>query len=544
MDRNVEELLFEIQAATEDFGLHSLSKTLQRVRNFAEQNRYLDVAVMGQFKAGKSSFINSLLGQNLLPVGSIPVTSVITRISYGPQPKAQVTFEDGSIREIPCAAVHEYITEAENPENYKNVVLVDITVPEMEKIKNIRLIDTPGLGSVWKHNTETTIGWFPETGAVLYVTSAEKPLAEHDLDVLQDIAMYSPEVALVITKVDLFKEHELKEVEDFSNRVLERTFEREIPIFRYSVYDNTGVYREQIYERVFKVLAENREESFARILRHKINTVTDNCISYLEMSYQASMRRDAERRKLKEIILDQHLNSQFVRRELQLIVSSYKSKTRENLWNYLESYRSSITARLLQKYDCAFAGWRGNLYQLTRHYENWLRDALGLELKELLVNDEKSFELINAVKKHLSFYLKSFRERLNDNLTRVLGIQMHPEQWEIAAGTMKKPDINISRAFDSHLDLLWFLFPMVIFRNAFCSYFRKQIPHEVEKNLHRLTSGLTERVNREIDNLMNQALAYINEELNTVENLLSGSKEESKEVLERIKRIKAKYEII
>jgi len=157
----------------------------------------------------------------------------------------------------------------------------------------------------------------------------------------------------------------------------------------------------------------------------------------------------------------------------------------------------------------------------------------------MLAQEEKSFELLNAVKKHLSFYLKSFRERLNENLERVLGVKMRAEEWEMTLGEMKKPNISISRSFDFHLDLLWFFFPMFIFKNVFRRYFLKQIPYEVEKNIHRLTSNLTERINKEMDNLLNQALAYINEELRMVESLLSEGKGDSSYIKERIDRLKA-----
>src|ERR1700683_5639502 len=55
----------------------------------------LNIAIFGRFKAGKSSFLNHLLGAPLLPVGVIPVTSVITKIEFGPEERAEVRFLDG-----------------------------------------------------------------------------------------------------------------------------------------------------------------------------------------------------------------------------------------------------------------------------------------------------------------------------------------------------------------------------------------------------------------------------------------------------------------
>lgn len=536
------QILDEIQSACQEFGLDSLKKTTNSIRNFAEQNQYLDVAVLGSFKAGKSSFLNSLIGRPFLPVGNIPVTSVITRIKYGPQEKVTVSFLNGSQKEISIEEIGDYVSETNNPGNEKEVFAVDIEVPTLKDLKAIRLVDTPGIGSVWQHNTETTIGWFPETGGALFLISAEKPISESELNFLKETYIYTPEIAVVITKVDLIREEQLREIEAFTAEVLGRNFEERFPIYRYSTFSNPDLYNSTLKEKVLLPLAQNRNQVFLKILSHKIGALVENCLSYLEIAYEASTKAEAEKQKIKEIILDQHLNSHFIRRELTLIIASYKEKTRENLRNYFETFRQKIEAKVIEDYRHAFNSFEGNLYQVTRQFEKWLAGALYAELSDILAQEEKSFELLNAVKKHLSFYLKSFRERLSENVERVLGVKMRGEEWEITLGEIKKPNVSISRSFDFHLDMLWFFFPMFIFRNIFCRYFLKQIPYEVEKNMHRLTSTLTEKVNNQMDMLMSQALTYINEELRLIENLLLEDKGTSSYILDRINSIKTRYQ--
>ena len=174
----LKEILQESQMACEDFGLNSLQSTVRSIGSFAEQNRYIDFAVLGQFKVGKSTFLNSLTGKALLPMGSIPVTSVITRLRFGPRERTWVTFLNNSMREIKIEDIEQYVSETGNSENHKQVLLVDIETPLLADIKETRLVDTPGIGSVWRHNTETTTGWFPETGGVLFLISAERPISE------------------------------------------------------------------------------------------------------------------------------------------------------------------------------------------------------------------------------------------------------------------------------------------------------------------------------------------------------------------------------
>jgi len=536
-----QELLQDIQSVCGDFGLHSLKKTVNSVNNFAEQNQYIDIAVLGQFKAGKSSFLNSFVNKAILPVGDIPVTSVISRIRFGLEEKATVTFLDGSSQQIPVDTIAHYVSESGNPENIKNVLLLDIETPILSNIQAIRLVDTPGIGSVWKRNTETTTQWFPETGGVLFLISAEKPISENELQLLKEIYLYSPEISIVISKIDLFPEEHLQQIERFTADVLNRTFGIEFPIIRYSAYTNSKMHNARMQQEIFLPLAMNRDKTYAKVMQHKMGSLVNTCLSYLEISYQASLQKESQKSKLKDIILDEHLNSQFIRRELLLIIGSYKENTRANVHAYLDSFQHDILEKLLKDYESAFPRWKGSLYSLSRQYESWLDQSLNSELKEIMLKEEKSYDLLNSVKKHLSFYLKSFRERLSNNLEQVLGIQVNLEQLEVTVGELKKPDISISRSFDSHLDMFWFLFPMFIFSKVFHRYFSKQIAFEIEKNIHRLTSGLTKKIYKEIDNLMVQALTYMNEEIHMIESLLSENKGDSKYILERIDNIANRF---
>ena len=136
-NRELHNIFNEIQTGAEELGLNSLMSPIRSIRKFAQENTYLDVAVLGQFKVGKSSFLNGLLQQNILPTGDLPVTSVITRIHYGSSPKATVTFSGGSHRTIELSEVALYVSGSENPKNQKNVILVDVETPAMVNMKKM-----------------------------------------------------------------------------------------------------------------------------------------------------------------------------------------------------------------------------------------------------------------------------------------------------------------------------------------------------------------------------------------------------------------------
>ncbi|HNS56389.1 MAG TPA: dynamin family protein [Smithellaceae bacterium] len=120
---HIRDLLQTVHQATDKFQLSSLTRQLEAADNLLLQNPPIDVAVLGQFKAGKSSFLNSLLGQNVLPVGAIPVTTAITRLQYGERERAVVQHFNGKKTEIPLADIVEFTSEAGNPGNEKTWLL-------------------------------------------------------------------------------------------------------------------------------------------------------------------------------------------------------------------------------------------------------------------------------------------------------------------------------------------------------------------------------------------------------------------------------------
>jgi len=198
-----EQVLRDIRNLSTDFNLVSLDRQTEACESLLTENPPIDVAVLGQFKAGKSSFINSLIGKPILPVGVIPVTTVITRLQYGQKERAVIRTFDGREFDIDLKDLDQYTSEAKNPSNEKNVEMVDIELPYLEDYSGLRIVDTPGLGSVFKYHMETSEQWLPEVGAALLAISADRPLSDNDLQLIQELLQHTPRIILLLTKADL-----------------------------------------------------------------------------------------------------------------------------------------------------------------------------------------------------------------------------------------------------------------------------------------------------------------------------------------------------
>ncbi len=121
-----------------------------RIQNKLNENVF-NLVVLGQFKRGKTTLINSLLGKELLPAAVVPLTSIVTVISYGEMLEITVCFRDDRYDTILLEQLSGYITEAENPNNDKNVKEVHILYPSPYLKEGVRLIDTPGVGSIYQN---------------------------------------------------------------------------------------------------------------------------------------------------------------------------------------------------------------------------------------------------------------------------------------------------------------------------------------------------------------------------------------------------------
>jgi hypothetical protein len=175
--------------------------------------------IVGEFKRGKSTLLNALVGRDLLPTGVPPVTAIPTRVSSGPRARAVARFRDGTEREIPLDEIRDYVDESRNPRNHRGVASVDVEVPE-GPAPGVVLVDVPGLGSTHAHNTEAALAALPEADAALLVASVDPPIGEADLKLLGLVRDHAARVDVVLNKVDYLDEEDRRTAEDFTRHTL------------------------------------------------------------------------------------------------------------------------------------------------------------------------------------------------------------------------------------------------------------------------------------------------------------------------------------
>ncbi len=176
------------------------------------QQEKLYLVVVGLFKRGKSSVINSVLGKQLAPVAVTPVTAIVTLFEYSSEKNdAVIRFKDGRTEERKTDEVSRYVNEDENPANEKQVQVVSI-FDNAPILKVVSLVDTPGIGSSFEHNTATTLQFIPKIDAALFLLSADMPISRMDTDFLKELRKTVPKIVFVMNKKDLLSESDFRKL--------------------------------------------------------------------------------------------------------------------------------------------------------------------------------------------------------------------------------------------------------------------------------------------------------------------------------------------
>ncbi|MGI9038215.1 MAG: dynamin family protein [Gemmatimonadota bacterium] len=170
------ELLERTRVALDAFGSDVAPDDLARFREARAQLEQLFLLVIaGEFNSGKSTFINALLGERLLPEGVTPTTDRIHVLTYGEPAEREV---------------EEFIVERSLP---------------AEVLRDIRIVDTPGTNAVIRRHEELTDEFVPRSDLVLFVTSADRPFTESEREFLEKIREWGKKIVLVVNKVDVLE---------------------------------------------------------------------------------------------------------------------------------------------------------------------------------------------------------------------------------------------------------------------------------------------------------------------------------------------------
>lgn len=211
--------LVRLAEIAEHLGESSVAADIRQLATRINEGRFF-VACVGQFKRGKSTLLDAIVGEPVLPTGVVPVTAVPTVLRHGRERSVRVLIEGGwrtaAIEELP-----DYVAEERNPENVKHVMGVEVFLPAPLLASGMCLVDTPGIGSVFVGNTETTRAFVPQIDAAILLVGADPPISGEELSLIEAVARNVGEILIVLNKIDRITLTEREQASAFARNVLE-----------------------------------------------------------------------------------------------------------------------------------------------------------------------------------------------------------------------------------------------------------------------------------------------------------------------------------
>jgi small GTP-binding protein len=164
--------------------------------------RRLRVLVAGEAKRGKSTLVNALLGRPVLPMGVTPLTALATTVRYGQDEGATAVYRDGRTEDFPLSALDDFVTERGNPGNRRALASVTVVVDAPVLACGAELVDTPGTGSVYAHNTAEAEAALETMDAAVFVLTADPPVSASERELVARVAELSVTMFVVLNKAD------------------------------------------------------------------------------------------------------------------------------------------------------------------------------------------------------------------------------------------------------------------------------------------------------------------------------------------------------
>ena len=218
--------LDRLSAMADQLGEDSVSADVRQLVSRIKEGRFF-VACVGQFKRGKSTLLDAFVGEQILPTGVVPVTTVPTVLRYGDTRAARVLI-DTRWQIIRPEDLAQYVSEELNPENSKQVAGVEVFLPSPLLAGGMCLVDTPGIGSVFSGNTETTKEFIPQIDAAILVVGADPPISGEELALIEAVAVNVDEILIVLNKIDRVSATERQQASEFASKVLEGRLKRPV----------------------------------------------------------------------------------------------------------------------------------------------------------------------------------------------------------------------------------------------------------------------------------------------------------------------------
>lgn len=247
----------------------------------------MKVAITGQFSSGKSTFLNALLSQDILPTGITPVTSKVNYIRYGDELKVKVRYKDG-VEEF--HNVEDIARFTDQRGSVEEIEYLTLYAP-LEILKDIVFVDTPGLNSQAKTDTTTTQRVLQEVDGIIWLSLIDNAGKMSEAKVLEQyLNEYQNKSLCVLNQKDKFDNEQIEKTLKYVKSSFSEYFSEVIPISALQALESRShdknIIISQKLDKFLKSLKEELQSSHAKNvsknMTDKISTYQDDVEEVLQ----------------------------------------------------------------------------------------------------------------------------------------------------------------------------------------------------------------------------------------------------------------------
>lgn len=323
-------------------GMVTLARDLRTSRIPKLEAERFHLVVLGEFNHGKSSFVNALLGAEVLPTGITPTTSSLNHVVWGPSPSARVVLHSGESRLLEPSQLKEWVTVAGGKSS--EVAYVELAYPSDLLRNNVVLVDTPGVNDLNEQRAEITYGYVPRADAVVFLLDAGQALKDSEREFLRSRVLEAARDRLifVLGKMDLLNADERTAVVDYVQKGLAQLAPNPV-LFPLSARDWARIHDPkcgmpellQYLERFLsrdraQVILDNAAADAMRTAAYLENNLGVRLTAYsmdlgeLEQRIaQVREQLDSSKRKLDELIVRIDADAQSIKNQVALDLESF-----------------------------------------------------------------------------------------------------------------------------------------------------------------------------------------------------------------------------